>query len=434
MWIDESVFYQIYPLGMTGAPLKNDGIQVNRIGMVSSFTEHFKKLGINAIYFCPVFESDKHGYDTTDYRKIDCRLGSNEDFAAVCKALKNAGIRIVLDGVFNHVGRGFWAFRDVLQNRENSRYKDWFYLKLDGNTCYNDGLYYEGWEGHYELVKLNLQNPEVVEHLFESIKMWVAEFDIDGLRLDVAYSLPNDFLHKLRAFTDSLKPDFALIGEVLFGDYNRLMGDDKLHSCTSYECYKGIYSSLNDMNMFEIAHSLERQFGSKPHCLYRGKHLMSFADNHDVSRIASILKNKEHIPLAYLLVFTIPGYPCIYYGSEWGILGDKADGDNALRPAIKEPIFNALSEFIALLAKLCKEYKSLVYGSYEHIFLTNRQLIFKRELEGEVLLVAINADAQDFEASLDVECDAYELIAGEDVHIDRKLLMKAYGTAVYVLK
>ena len=188
-----------------------------------------KRLGADAIYFSPVFESDTHGYNTRDYTRIDTRLGTNEDFAKVCENLHHEGIRIVLDGVFNHVGRGFWAFRDVLKKREDSAYKDWFYLNFDGNSSYNDGLWYEGWEGNYDLVKLNLKNEAVVEHLFSCIRQWVEEFDIDGLRLDVAYCLDHDFLRRLRSHCDSLK-DFFLVGETLHGDYKQWMNDQMLHS------------------------------------------------------------------------------------------------------------------------------------------------------------------------------------------------------------
>ena len=165
-WANESVFYQIYPIGFCGAPRENDGVLEHRILKVVDWIPHLTRLGCNAVYFSPVFESDRHGYDTRDYQKIDVRLGTNEDFAHVCAALHEAGIRVVLDGVFNHVGRGFWAFQDVLEKREQSCYKDWFFINFGGNDAYGDNLWYEGWEGHYDLVKLNLHNPEVVQHLF----------------------------------------------------------------------------------------------------------------------------------------------------------------------------------------------------------------------------------------------------------------------------
>lgn len=401
MWAYESVFYQIYPLGLVGAPFENDGILEHRISKVESWIPHIKKLGANAIYFCPVFESDTHGYNTRDYRIIDKRLGTNEDFAALCQKLHAEGIRVILDGVFNHVGRGFWAFQDVLEHRMDSPYKDWFYINFDGNSNYNDGLWYEGWEGCYDLVKLNLRNEEVIAHIFSCIKSWVEEFDIDGLRLDVAYCLDHDFLRRLRSFCDSLKPDFFLVGETLHGDYNQWMNDSMLHSVTNYECYKGLYSSFNSMNLFEINHSLLRQFGPEDWTLYKGKHLLSFVDNHDVTRIASMLDNERHLPLIYTLSFTMPGIPCVYYGSEWGTKARKEDGDPALRACFDAPKWNELTSYISRLASIKKSSSALNYGSFRSVLLTNRQCIYERKTDDERILVAINADSESYWAHFD---------------------------------
>jgi len=414
MWAYESVFYQIYPIGFCGAPRVNDGELVPRISKVCDWAEHIAKLNCDAVYFSPVFESDRHGYDTRDFRKIDCRLGTNDDFAEVCETLHDNGIKVVLDGVFNHVGRGFWAFEDVKQKKWDSPYKDWFLISFDGNSNYNDGFWYEGWEGHYELVKLNLKNPAVVQHIFDCIKGWVDEFDIDGLRLDVAYCLDRDFIVKLREFCESIKPDFFLVGEMLHGDYNQVLGDDKLHSCTNYECYKGLYSSLNSMNLFEITHSLLRQFGPENWTLYRGKHLLGFVDNHDVTRAASIVQDPKHLPLLYALLFGMPGIPCVYYGSEWGAEGEKHQGDDALRPCFDEPIWNELTDWIATLAKAHKESKALCYGDFKQILLTNRQCIWERIYEDERVLVAINIDDKPYVAHFNARAgQAEDLISGE---------------------
>lgn len=383
MWAYESVFYQIYPLGFCGAPFENDGVLTPRIRKVIDWIPHIKNLGANAIYFSPVFESDTHGYNTRDFRKIDVRLGTNEDFADVCQALHKEGIKVVLDGVFNHVGRGFWAFQDVLEKRWDSPYKDWFHISFDGNSNYNDGLWYEGWEGNYDLVKLNLCHPDVKQHIFDSIRSWVEKFDIDGLRLDVAYCLDENFVRELRAFCDSLKPDFFLVGEMLHGDYNRLMNDSMLHSATNYECYKGLFSSFNSMNMFEIIHSLLRQFGPENWTLYRGKHLLCFVDNHDVSRIASNLTNEQHLPLIYALCFGMPGIPCVYYGSEWGAKANKSEGDPALRACFDAPVENDLTAWISKLAAAKKASNALNYGDFRSVVLTNRQCIFERKTDSE---------------------------------------------------
>ena len=413
MWAYESVFYQIYPLGFCGAPFENDGVLTPRIRKVINWIPHIKNLGANAIYFSPVFESDTHGYNTRDFRKIDVRLGTNEDFADVCQALHKEGIKVVLDGVFNHVGRGFWAFQDVLEKRWDSPYKDWFHISFDGNSNYNDGLWYEGWEGNYDLVKLNLCHPDVKQHIFDSIRSWVEEFDIDGLRLDVAYCLDENFVRELRAFCDSLKPDFFLVGEMLHGDYNRLMNDSMLHSATNYECYKGLFSSFNSMNMFEIIHSLLRQFGPENWTLYRGKHLLCFVDNHDVSRIASNLTNEQHLPLIYALCFGMPGIPCVYYGSEWGAKANKSEGDPALRACFDAPVENDLTAWISKLAAAKKASNALNYGDFRSVVLTNRQCIFERKTDSERVLVAINADNVPYTAHFDAGCGtAVDLITG----------------------
>ncbi len=427
MWAYDHVFYQIYPIGFCGAPLENDGVQVNRIRKVIDWIPHLKKLNVNAVYFGPVFESDSHGYNTRDYNRIDCRLGSDEDFAAVCSTLHKNGIRIILDGVFNHVGRGFWAFQDVLKNRENSRYKDWFSINFQGNNGYNDGLWYEGWEGHFDLVKLNLWNEEVVQHIFDAIRNWVSRFDIDGLRLDVAYCLDKNFLSRLRGHCQSLKPDFFLLGELLHGDYNQWVNDGMLHSATNYECYKGLFSSFNSMNLFEICHSLMRQFGPEYWTLYKGKHLFTFVDNHDVSRIATQLQNKAHIPLIYALAFGMPGIPCIYYGSEWGAEGNKSDGDPALRPCFDKPIMNDLSKWIAKLAKIHRNSPALINGDLSVPHLTNQQCVIQRCCSDERVLVAINASDHDYRAPINENCTAKDLATGRKAAVDGGIDMKPYS-------
>ena len=197
-YINESVIYNIYPLGFCGAPKENDFKQEYRLDKIYGWIDHMKSMSVNALVFNPVFESSKHGYDTIDYKKIDCRLGDNESFKKICKTLHDNGIRIMLDGVFNHVGRDFFAFKDVRQNRENSRYASWFEnVNFWNNSPYNDGFSYEGWAGYYDLVKLNLHNDEVVNYLLDCARFWIDEFDIDGLSLDAADCIDIEFFKKL---------------------------------------------------------------------------------------------------------------------------------------------------------------------------------------------------------------------------------------------
>ena len=439
MWYDEAVVYQIYPLGLCGAPLQNSGDQTqtgeHRLLRVLDWVEHIKKLGATCVLFNPLFESDAHGYDTRDYNRVDCRLGTNDDLKQVCAALHAAGIRVLLDGVFNHVGRGFWAFRDVQEKRWDSPYKDWFHISFDGNTNYNDGFWYEAWEGCNELVKLNLQNPDVKNYLFDAVRGWVRDYDIDGLRLDVAYCLDLGFLAELRGLANSIKPEFVLVGETLHGDYNRWMNDHACHSVTNYECYKGLYSSFNSMNMFEIVHSLLRQFGPENWTLYKGKHLLSFVDNHDVTRVASILNNENHLPLIYAMAFGMPGIPCVYYGSEWGFKARKEDGDPALRPCFDKPEWNGLCDWISKLTEAKKHSEALNYGAFRSVLLTNKQCIFERKSEHERVLVAINADGEDFMAHFDAGCGtAVDLITGEKHDFGGGSLLPAYSAYFWLME
>ncbi|MBO4681329.1 MAG: cyclomaltodextrinase [Clostridiales bacterium] len=435
MWYEESVFYQIYPLGFCGAPFENDGVAASRILKVLDWIPHMKKLGINAIYFSPVFESDNHGYNTRDYGLIDTRLGTNEDFKNVVEKLHEEGIKVVLDGVFNHVGRGFWAFKDVQEHRWDSPYKDWFHLSFDGNSNYNDGFWYEGWEGNYDLVKLNLRNPAVIDHLLDKVGYWIDFFDIDGLRLDVAYCLDRDFLGRLRQFTDSKKQDFFLLGEVLHGEYGRMLNEMHIHSLTNYQCYKGIHSAFNSCNMFEIVHSLMRLFGPEDWTVARGAHLLSFADNHDVTRIASIINDPNKLPLVYTMVFTMPGIPCVYYGSEWGAKARKEEGDPALRACFEQPCWNELTDHIARLTEVKKNSKALNYGGMRSVVLTNNQCIFERNCGDSRVMVAINMDSNPYTAHFDAGCgQATELLTGTVHDFGGGSTLAPYSSEIWLME
>ena len=394
-WVNESVFYHIYPLGFCGAPLQNTGESpVPRMEKISAWIPHLKQLGVDAVYLGPVFASTSHGYDTADYHQIDPRLGDNNTFAKVCQNLHENGIRVVLDGVFNHVGRDFWAFQDVCKLKEKSNYCDWFQnLNFGGNSPLGDPFWYEGWQGHYELVKLNLHNPDVVEHLLGAVGSWMEQYGIDGLRLDAADCVDEGFFRRLRQFCKGQNPDFWLMGEIIHGDYNRWANPDMLDSVTNYECHKGLYSSHNDKNYFEIAYSLNRQFGNGG--LYQNLWLYNFADNHDVNRVASFLKNPAHLQNLYTILYTMPGVPSIYYGSEWGITGARDKfSDTALRPCLnlgEIPSPNqALCDYLCQLADIRHRLPALQYGGYQQVLVKNEQFAFCRAAGDRRVYIALN--------------------------------------------
>lgn len=417
MWFDESVFYQIYPLGYCGAERENDFKEVrHRLSAIEENISYIKDCGFTAVLLNPLFESERHGYDTVDFFKVDRRLGDNEDFKRLVKKFHEAGIRVVLDGVFNHVGRHFFAFEEVRAKREQTDKKDWFYIHFDGNSPYNDGFWYEGWEGHMELVKLNLQCAGVTDYIRRAVEFWIDEFGIDGLRLDVSYLLPEWFFELLRRTVSAKRPDFFLMGEVIHNqNFVKNVVPGRLDSITNYECYKGLTSALNSDNFFEIAHSLERLFGSQLWCLYTGKNLFSFADNHDVVRAYTALQNKNKMAALYGVLYTMPGIPCVYYGSECGAEGDKSDNDYKLRPAVGAIDRNkcpALTDLISRLNKIRTSEKALAYGSYANCVLSNKYMCFKREKDGERIYCAFNISDSDVTVRVE-EAEGHDLLTGE---------------------
>ena len=398
-WAWDSIFYHIYPLGLLGCPEKNDfnAPPVNRLENIHPWLNHIKDIGCNALYLGPVFESGSHGYDTVDYYLVDRRLGTEDTLKNLVAYAKSVGIRIILDGVFNHVGRGFWAFRDLLEYGADSRYKSWFAgFDMHNRSPYGDSFAYEGWNGHYNLVKLNLHHPDVRAHLFDAVKKWIQFFDIDGLRLDAADVMDFNFLKDLSTFCRCLRPDFWLVGEVIHGDYNCWANSEILDATTNYECYKGLYSSHNDVNYFEIAYAFNRQFGEGG--IYRNLPLYAFVDNHDVHRVASILHKATHLYPLYVLLFTMPGVPSIYYGSEWGLPGIKGKrSDGPLRPALylsdvkKNAPHPNLINAIQQLISIRHQRHALRQGDYQQLYVDHEQFAFSRNSKQDMAIVAVNA-------------------------------------------
>lgn len=396
-WYDEAAFYHIYPLGLCGAPTENTYEEpVHRLREIYSWIDHIHDLGCTGIYIGPLFESVGHGYETTDYKKLDSRLGDNEDLKEFVRLCHEKGIRVILDGVFNHTGRDFFAFQDILKNREQSAYRDWYRnVNFGGNNEYNDGFSYENWGGYNLLVKLNSDNPAVRNYICDVIRFWVSEFDIDGIRLDAADVLDFEYMKQMRAVANEVKEDFWLMGEVIHGDYSRWVNEGTLHSVTNYQLHKALYSGHNDHNYFEIAHTVKRLYEmvAKRFTLY------NFVDNHDVERIATKLTNKAHLAPVHILMYTLPGVPSIYYGSEFAIEGKKEKySDASLRPALQLDDFkdaiqnNPVTKLIATLGQIRKDCKMLSYGEFEELLLTNRQYAFGRCGDMGKAIIMVNND------------------------------------------
>ena len=409
-WYERGVFYHMYPLGMTGAPRHNDATEVtNRFAELLQWILHIRTLGCNAIYIGPLFESTSHGYDTRDYKLVDRRLGDNESFKVFVKQCHDSGIRVVVDGVFNHTGREFFAFKDIQEKKWDSPYKDWYKgVNFDWQGPCGDPFGYDAWQGHFELPCLNLYNQAVRSYLFDVIRFWIDEFDIDGIRLDCANVLDFNFMKEMRQETARMKEDFWLMGEVIHGDYSRWVNPQMLHSVTNYELHKSLYSGFNDHNFFEIAHNVRRLEAI-------GRQLYTFVDNHDEDRIASKLKLKEHLIPIYLCLFTLPGIPSIYYGGEWGVEGKRTStSDEALRPAI--PISQSdernceLTQFICAVGRIHDENEEFHGGRYQELLLTNRQYAFARHGADSVIITAVNNDGNDVEIDVPVPIPAKEAV------------------------
>ena len=404
-WYDEAVFYHIYPLGLTGAPKQNSyGEPVHRLNTLLPWISHIKEIGCNAIYIGPLFESVGHGYETTDYKKLDSRLGTNEDLTNFVKECHKQGIRVILDGVFNHTGRDFFAFQDIKKNRENSAYKDWYCnVNFWGNNSYNDGFSYVNWGGHDLLVKLNQHNPAVRDYICDVIRFWVSEFDIDGIRLDAADVMEFPYMQALRQVANEVKPEFWLMGEVIHGDYSRWANEGTLHSVTNYALHKAFYSAHNDHNYFEIAHTItyvQRMVGNK-------LKLYSFVDNHDVERIYTKLKNKNHFAPVHVMLYTLPGIPSLYYGSEFGIEGKKERfSDDSLRPALNLEDYkdaaekNVCTKLIAALGKIRQNTPALCYGEYKELLLQTTHFAYARVLDGKSVITTLNNGGNEVNMSL----------------------------------
>ena len=409
-WYERGVFYHMYPLGMTGAPKHNDATEVtNRFEELDKWISHIRSLGANAIYIGPLFESTSHGYDTRDYKLVDRRLGDNGSFRKFVDQCHQEGIKVVVDGVFNHTGREFFAFKDIQEKRWDSPYKDWYKgVNFDWQSPCGDSFGYEAWQGHFGLPCLNLFNPDVRSYLFDVIRFWIDEFDIDGIRLDCANVLDFNFMKEMRSQTEAMKEDFWLMGEVIHGDYSRWVNNEMLHSVTNYELHKSLYSGFNDHNFFEIAHNVRRLEAI-------GRQLYTFVDNHDEDRIATKLKLREHLFPIYICLFTLPGIPSIYYGGEWGIEGKRTNtSDEALRPAIsieqEGELHCELTDLIAQLGQIHSQQEPLHTGRYQELLLTNRQYAFARHGEDSVIITAVNNDDEPAELTIPVPLQASEAV------------------------
>lgn len=402
-WYVEGVVYQIQTLGFCGAEtLPNDGqsAPVKRLEKLLKedwVPGHLKRLGATVLYLGPLFESSElgHGYDTADYLAVDRRLGDVDLLRQVVEAAHSAGIRVILDGVFNHTGRRFFACRDVESHGKASKYWGWYHCKERPGG----GVDFKCWEGHSGLPILNHANLEVQEYIFHVAKYWLTEIGLDGWRLDVAHEVHPDFWRAFASHCRAAKPDCLLLGELMHGDYNHHCGPGLLHSGTNYQLSKAYWSSLNDANYFELAHCHKRCAES-----YGSLTLLNFLGCHDTPRIASRLRDPRLCALAAASILLGDGVPCIYYGDELAAQGTTGgpNGDAAVRQCIDlrateaEPAAAACLELTSQLAALRRASPALRAGTSLQVPLanTNTALAFGRRGGGQTALVVFNCASE----------------------------------------
>jgi len=440
-WANEAVFYQIFPLGYFGAPTVNDGkaLMVPRLKQIRSHYKHFTDLGIDAVYFSPLFESGTHGYDTNDYMAIDRRLGDVALFKEIVAELHELNIKVVLDGVFNHTGQRHFAFADLCaKGPAASEYANWYHVGARGydfegwittDAVKGTGFSFDCWEGHAMLPRLNLAEPAVKQHIFDVAKFWIQEVGIDGWRLDVAHEISPDFWREFRSACDSVDPNCLLVGEMIHGNYNGWVGNDRLHSGTNYQMSHATWFSLNDHNYEYFYTALLRE-----ESLFKGLTLVNFVGNHDVLRIASNLTEPAHYLHCMVALCLMKGIPSLYYGDEFGMEGTPADGtdehsggDDAMRRPMPDcadtTLWPAIGQSrLALTQKLLKIRRDHpVFGNagtqdIENITLiSNEQIVIMRESDDEVGVLVFN-------------CGDYEVNPWPEVQLPETCAAYAKGT------
>ncbi|SNT52147.1 alpha-amylase family glycosyl hydrolase [Rhodococcoides kyotonense] len=376
-WVQHALWWQVYPLGFVGAPVRDwDGtssVDEHKLLKVVDWLDYAVELGASGIALGPIFASEGHGYETTDHFRIDDRLGTAEDFDALVVAAHDRGMRVMLDGVFNHVGQSFPRFQQALRDGSSS----WFHLDSSGR--------HRNFEGHDELVTLNHDSEEVRQYVVDVMTHWL-DRGADGWRLDAAYAVPSTFWASVIPRVRDKHPDAYFLGEVIHGDYAEIVGRSSLDSVTQYELWKAIWSAISEKNFFELSHALGR------HNEWLETFVpATFVGNHDVNRIASTVADERHLAHALVVLFTVAGTPTVYYGDEQGFRGAKEErvgGDDEVRPEFPSskddlapygwPIFHLHQELIGLR----RRHSWLHTARTETVELTNTALAY-RVFDGE---------------------------------------------------
>jgi cyclomaltodextrinase len=325
-WVDHAIWWHVYPLGFTGAePTADDRTPVtHRLAHLEQWLDYAVDLGLNGLALGPVFASSTHGYDTTDHLAVDPRLGDRADFDRLVAAAHDRGVRVLLDGVFNHVGDQHPLFRAALAGGPDAPEAELFRIRWTG-----DGPEWDCFEGHRSLVTLNHASPRVVDLVADVMTHWL-DAGADGWRLDAAYAVPTAFWAQVTARVRERHPDAYLMGEVIHGDYPAFVTASGVDAVTQYELWKATWSAIRDRNFHELVWTLGR------HDAFLDAFVpYTFVGNHDVTRIADQVGDPALAGHALAVLATVGGTPAVYYGDEQayrGVKEDRAGGDDAVRP------------------------------------------------------------------------------------------------------
>ncbi|WP_428339197.1 alpha-amylase family protein [Mycobacterium sp.] len=384
-WVEHVIWWHVYPLGFVGAfpaepaPQPHD----HRLRRIAEWFDHAIALGASGIALGPIFASRTHGYDTTDHYRIDPRLGDNDDFDYLIAEARQRGLRVLLDGVFNHVGTDFPRYREAAHDEAAAR---WFRGRPPK---------FHTFEGHDGLLALNHDNPEVADYTAGVMAHWLQR-GADGWRLDAAYAVPQAFWTSVLPKVRQEHPDAWFVGELIHGDYAAVVRGTGFDSATQYELWKAIWSGLNDGNFFELDHALHRHTE-----FVKSFAPLTFIGNHDVTRIASQLERPEHLAHALVILMTVGGVPSIYAGDELdyrGLKEERFGGDDAVRPEFGSPPAQLDAHGVEIwslhqyLIGLRRRHPWLYAASTSALQLDNRQYVYQTRHGDETLIVALNID------------------------------------------
>lgn len=405
-WVEHVIWWQVYPLGFVGAfPAEQvPGPEEHRLRRIVEWFDHAITLGASGIALGPIFASRTHGYDTADHYRIDPRLGDDADFDYLVAEAHRRGLRILLDGVFNHVGIDFPRYREASRNESSA---GWFRGRPG---------HFHAFEGHGDLITLNHDNPEVADYAVDVMAHWLRR-GVDGWRLDAAYAVPPLFWATVLPKVRERHPDAWFLGELIHGDYSAVVGNAGFDSATQYELWKAIWSSLNDGNFYELDWALQR------HNDFLATFApLTFIGNHDVTRIATQLENAEHLAHALAILMTVGGIPSVYAGDELGSHGVKEErfgGDDEVRPEFGAPPAQpdsrgaqvwALHQY---LIGLRRRHPWLHQATTTALRLDNRRYVYETRQGDEALIVALNIDATPLHVALtEFGVGSAQIIAG----------------------